>query len=113
MLEKLTNNVRILAVVQVTLGIDPIVTMKQLGVTNDVLWVLMQMLPDQRNGFLIIVFKGSRHDGQAIGALQTSLGGVPSKVRSHFDFPLAESDSPYRRLEDSGSCSEVHQLLDL
>ena len=53
--------------------------------TEHVLRAVVTVLPDERNRCLILMRESVRHDGSTVGANESSLGCVTTKVSSHFD----------------------------
>jgi hypothetical protein len=49
-------------------------------VTQNIFRIVVRVLPDQRNGHLILVLEGLRHDGSTIAAPETSLGRPTAEI---------------------------------
>jgi hypothetical protein len=77
-----------LSLIEKAVGVNTFVSSFQNRVTQHVGRIVVTVLPDERNGHLVLVLERLRHDGSTISALETSLGCPTAEVSlccSHFD----------------------------
>lgn len=81
-------------IVEESVGVDPIFSVLEDGVTEDVLRIGVTVLPDERNSRCVLIPERVRENGPTIGALQSGLGCVAAEICFHFDFlPLSKGCS--------------------
>jgi hypothetical protein len=86
MLEKLTSLLCLLRLVEEAIGVDAVISVLENGMTQNVLRILVSVLPHERHLHGVLMLESARHDGTAVGALEPRLGGVAAEICFHFDF---------------------------
>ena len=77
-----------IGLVQITVGVDTIITVLKKGVTENIVRLVVRVLPDERDLTTVVVLEGVVSNNTAIGALQVVLRGVATEVVvvCHFDY---------------------------
>ena len=89
MLDKQLASLSRFRVIKCTICINAFVTVLKKSVTKNLIWVIMTMIPNKRNGLTIIVLKSIFHDNSAIRAFEICFGSPSAKIEIfHFDFIL-------------------------
>ena len=89
MLDKKLASLARFRVIKCTICINAFVTVLKKSVAKNLIWVIMTMIPNKRNGLTIIVLKSIFHDNSAIRAFEICFGSPSAKIEIfHFDFIL-------------------------
>ena len=72
-----------LSVIEVTVSVNAIGTILQDGMTKNVRYVLVSVLPDERNFHAIILFKSIRQDSSSVRTANVGTTCVPTKISWH------------------------------
>ena len=76
-------------VVKCAICINTFVTVLKKSVAKNLIWVIVTMIPNKRNGLTIIVLKSIFHDNSTIRAFEICFGSPSAKIEIfHFDFIL-------------------------
>src|SRR6478735_1383060 len=77
--------------VEEPIAVNPVFTILENSMSEYVARLIVRVLPNQRNSFLILMLEGIWHDRPSVGALETGFGGVATKIWlplcSHFERP--------------------------
>ena len=89
MLDKQLASLARFRVIKCTICINAFVTVLKKSVAKNLIWVIMTMIPNKRNGLTIIVLKSIFHDNSSIRAFEICFGSPSAKIEIfHFDFIL-------------------------
>ena len=77
------------SVIKCTICINTFITVLKKSMAKNLIWIIMTMIPNKRNGLTIIVLKSIFHDNSAIRAFKICFGSPSAKIEIfHFDFIL-------------------------
>ena len=87
---KLLRPLGLRVVVEVSIRPDTVVNIGENRVTEDVVRVVVAVLPEKRNLLAVIALEGTGHDDSPVRALEAVPGCVPGEIRGrcHFDLQL-------------------------
>ena len=118
MLDKQLASLARFRVIKCTICINAFVTVLKKSVAKNLIWIIMTMIPNKRNGLTIIVLKSIFHDNSSIRAFEICFGSPSAKIEIfHFDFILLLLNFPCTLYTCRGlllfpqyCCCAIHQL---
>ena len=98
--------------IEVSVSPDAIFFIGQQNVTQDIVRRVMSVLPHERHLNTILMLEGICKNGAAVGALQTILSGVTTKIWYHFEVFLSSYlIDPTRAVFNASPYFEVSALI--
>ena len=81
MLHRLHGVLSCVRLIEESVRINTIVSVLQLGVTENVIYVAVAVLPNQRNGITIVILERVRKNGSTIRTLDVRFRGIATEIR--------------------------------